>query len=130
MISALTSAVCLVAAIATFSMQSMAVRNYNPGSWETIMLLGTWDAAIYVALASWAFGARQSTCASLIALFATTVISLSSVLILHNHLKVYMTPPAPGLRAQNSFGPIVELGLPLLQWPLFGLCLWLARHKE
>lgn len=117
MIPVLTIALCLCAASATLGMFTLAVTNYNPGSWETIVILGGWDVAVYTGVILLAIVFRKSYFASAVMLVGAVVIGGLSVFILHGCLSGYFTPPTPTHRVMNCVGPVVELGLPILQWP-------------
>ena len=121
MMLALTIALCLSAAAATLGMLTVAVTNYDPGSWETIVILGGWDVAVYAGVVGFAIAFGKSRSASAVILLGAAVIGVSSVFILYGSLSVYFSPPTPTRRVMNCVGPLIELGLPVLQWPTLAL---------
>ncbi|MHB9076808.1 MAG: hypothetical protein ACYC3X_04845 [Pirellulaceae bacterium] len=120
MIPAITTISCFCAAAATIGMLALAVLNYNPGSWESIVIVGGWDVAVYAGVVLLAVALRESRRASVVMLLGAVFIGGFSVLILYGDLSAYFTPPTPRHRVMNCVGPIIELGLPLLQWPTLG----------
>ena len=101
-------------------MLALAVMNYNPGSWESIDILGGWDVAVYAGVVLLAVALRESRRASVVMLLGAVFIDDFSVLILlwlseRSLHTANSAPPRDELR-----GPNIELGLPLLQWPTLG----------
>ena len=102
-------------------MLTLAVQNYNPGSWETIVLLGGWDVLVYAGIVTAAILFRRSVRASLVMLCGAVVVGGFSVLLLYADLSVYFVPPTPTTRVMNSAGPLLQFVLPVLQWPVLGV---------
>lgn len=115
----MTIAVSLLAAAASWAMIGLATYNYNPGSWLSVVVLGGWDTAVFVAFGAVAVGLRNSRTGSLILLAGTLATGIFSTWLLYADLHFYFTPPTPGNQVMNCMGPLVELGLPILQWPTF-----------
>ncbi len=126
---AITITVSVVAIGMTLVMLGRAVANYNPGSWETVMILGGWDAFVYAGIVLLALGLRYSPRASWTIAAGAAVISGFSVCILYADLSPYFTSPAPALRAMNCYGPLIELGLPVLQWGALGVVAVVAGYS-
>jgi hypothetical protein len=106
-------------------MEAIAVKNYNPGSWETIAILGGWNSLAYlaIALAAGAFG--RSIRGSVVVLVGTMIISGLSVVELYAALSPYFVPPSFGHRVMNCGGP-AEILIPFLQFPMYAAVLLAA----
>ena len=128
MLLVLTIAVCVLAALTTCGMLVVATLNYNPGSWETVVILGGWDIFVYVGIIATAFGFQNSRQASYVMVAGAATISLCSVIVLYTDLQPYFMPPSPTFRVMNCAGPIIQLGLPFLQWPALGVVAGVAYY--
>ena len=129
MLLTITISMCCLAALATFEMLSLAVANYNPGSVATIGVLGGWDVLVYIGVIALAIALRRSRPASIVMAIAAVVISVLSVTTLYIVQRPYFTPPTPATRVLNSAGPIVEFGLPIVQWSAFAVAARLAKIR-
>jgi hypothetical protein len=112
---------CALAICATFRMQAIAVANYNPTTWETVVLLSAWDSLVYPAIVGLACLFRRSPRSLWVVLTGTVALTSLSVWILYFDLQPYFTPPVGNARVHNSYGPIIQLALPFLQWTLFAV---------
>jgi hypothetical protein len=130
---AIIAFVCVLAMYAIFRMLAIAVANYNPNSWETVVLLGGWDSLIFPAILGLAVLLRRSQQGLVTLLTAAVVLAVLSLGILYYDLHPYFAPPVGNARVLNSYGPLVEFVLPLLQWPLMGLIVaitwWFSRRR-
>jgi len=109
--------VCTGATIATLSMEGIAIANYNPGSWESVVILGGWNCFAYLLLSTTAFAFKNSMHAASTALTGTIIVSCLSLLALYGALHVFFEPPTPGHRIMNCSGP-AEIVIPFFQLPL------------
>ena len=112
---------CALAIYATFRMLGIAVGNYNPTSWETVILLGAWDSMVYPAIVGLACLFRRSPRSLGVVLTGTVALTSLSLWILYFDLQLYFTPPVGNARVHNSYGPLIQFALPLLQWTLFAV---------
>lgn len=125
---AMTILVSCLATVATIAMLSRAVANYNPGSWETVVILGGWDVLVYGGLVLLALALRYSRHGSWVIVTGAALISGFSIAVLYADLAPYLTPPTPASRTANCFGPLIQLGLPILQWGGFVVVAVLAGY--
>lgn len=126
MLLAITISVCSLAAFTTIGMMVIAMSNYNPGSWETVVILGGWDSLVYLGIIAIACVFRHSPRTSCIVALGAAAISAFSVLVLYADLQPYFTPPSPTFRVMNCAGPLIQFGLPFLQWPALGMVAGIA----
>jgi len=113
----------IVGAACTLAIFTAVSVHFN--EYGALKLLGTWNTLIYGGFAVAAICMRKSVNSQWALFFVLLFVGgLSNLYLLHLQLPYLRSPPGV---VQNCAGPILELAVPLLQWPALGMAVLFGR---
>ena len=118
----LTIVICLAGSVFTWGM--FALVGYQQNAMPYSIAWGCWDTAVYMALGILAMVYRERILASRCLVLCATLIAICSAIVLYEALHHSFVPRRHD-GPTNCLGPIIEFGLPFLQWPCLFI-FWIA----
>ena len=122
-LSVVTSLSCALATVHLYGLSGMDSHS--------LMFLGGWAVAPYPAHCVLAFAARRRPEASVAILVGTIASGGVAILLFLNDLQPWIDARSRGVEPpMNCGGPLVEFGLPVVQWIFLGVLGWVAMTSR